>query len=228
MGMETIRSRRGTASEASRAAVEETARAEGPEAARRRVLRLLEEQLRRIPPEQRRRPACAAGCDLCCHLRVMSTPVEVFGLLDYLERTLDQDAFDAFAGRVRSTAAALAALPSARVLTVNLPCPALVDGVCSGYAARPLNCRSYHSLDRTACEASFRAPEDLSLGHPQNAADARVHEGVQSGFVAGLGAAGYDQRQVELVTALAEALDDPGARIRFRDGGDAFLRPSPV
>jgi hypothetical protein len=199
------------------------ARRRGPERARREALRALEAQLARLPPRPHA-PACAAGCALCCHLRVAATPAEVFGLIDHLRSSLTGAGWQALGERVRDTAAAVHALSPQRLLTTNLPCPVLVAGRCSGYAGRPLNCRAYHSLDLAACEHSFAHPGDLGLGHPQDAAVARVNEGVQRGFIDGLGEAGLDVAQYELATALAEALEDPAARERYAAGGTAFTR----
>lgn len=193
------------------------------ENSRRIVLRVLDGELRRLPPADRGPVACTAGCDMCCHLRVMATPVEVFGLLEYLERTLDAVRFAALAARARRARETLDGLPPARLLTTNLACPALEEGRCLGYPARPFNCRSYHSLDRDACQQAFDDPEHAP-GHPELAPVARVHAGVQGGFMAALGEAGFDATQVELASAMAEALDDPDARERFRRGGKAFLR----
>ena len=200
----------------------------GPEHARRSALRRLDAELARVPASGRGPVACAAGCDLCCHLRVAATPAEVFGLLDYLRSAFDGDWFASFRARVAEAGARLAGLTRAEVLATNLPCPVLVDGRCAGYAARPLNCRAYHSLDRDACQRSFDNPGDPALGHPQYGAVARVHEGVQAGFAAGVRAAGFDASEVELVTALAEALDDEEAAGRFGRGERAFRRQSPV
>lgn len=194
---------------------------QGGEAARRRVLRQLERLVAALPAEDRGPLACRAGCSFCCHLRVAATAPEVFGLLDYLRQTLAPLDFEAFAARVRAVAAEVQALPDARLLAVNLPCPVLVDGRCSAYPARPLNCRSYHSLDRAACEQAFEHP-DQDLGHPQLAPLARVHAGVQAGWIGGLAEAGHDARQFELVTALAEALDDPDCRRRFEHREPVF------
>ncbi|MCG6118407.1 MAG: YkgJ family cysteine cluster protein [Aquimonas sp.] len=194
----------------------------GPERARRQVLRSLQQALDRLPPGPK--PACAAGCALCCHLRVAVTPVEVFGLLDHLRANATPEGFAALAARVEQTAARVHALQPAQRLATNIPCPVLVDGRCSGYSGRPLNCRAYHSLDLAACETSFARPEDASLGHPQDAAVARVHEGTQAGFLQALRGAGLDAAQYELATALAEALVDPAARRRFEAGGQAFLK----
>ncbi|HRQ63654.1 MAG TPA: YkgJ family cysteine cluster protein [Xanthomonadaceae bacterium] len=206
----------------------EAMRRQEPDGARRIAIRLLDEELRRVPAADRGPLACAEGCTMCCHLRVMVTAAEVFGLIDYLESTLSAADFASFRQRVETVQEHIAGLPKEAVLTTNIACPVLVDGRCSGYAARPFNCRSYHSLDRDACQQAFDHPTDTSLGHPQYAAVARVHEGVQGGLIAALAEAGYDSAQRELVSALHEALNDADARTRFRNRGTAFLQPSPV
>jgi Fe-S-cluster containining protein len=203
----------------------ETTRAVRRGAARglRQAQRVIEAETRRLPAEDRGPVACEAGCDFCCHLRVMATAPEVFALLDYLRKTLETSEFEAFVERVESTDAALRALSSDKILRTNLACPALVDGRCSGYAARPLNCRSYHSLSREACETSFNHPEDLDQGHPEIRPLAEVHQGGQAGYTASLERAGYDARQYELASALAEALRDPsGTRERLEQGQAVF------
>ncbi len=196
-----------------------------PDQALRRVQRAIDDRIHELSREDRGPIACARGCAFCCHLRVMATAVEVFALLDYLQNTLSKAEFDAFRERARSTAAHLAALPAERLLTVNLPCPALVDGGCSGYAGRPLNCRAYHSLSVDACRESFENPEDLYRGHPQLAPLARVHGGAQAGLIDALSSHRLDSRQYELASALAEALDDPeSTRARLASGETVFRR----
>ena len=197
----------------------------GPERGLRQAQRVIEEQTRRLPAEDRGPIACAAGCDFCCHLRVMATAPEVFALLDYLLVNLDEHAFAAFERRLVETDRRLRGLSADEILRTNIACPVLVDGFCSGYAARPLNCRSYHSTSRAACEDSFNHPEDLDRGHPQIKALAHVHQGTQAGFLSALEHAGYDARQYELVTALAEALDDPTTRDRLVAGEPVFSNP---
>jgi hypothetical protein len=184
---------------------------------------LLDEELARLPPRPHA-PACAAGCAMCCHLRVAVTPLEVFGLLDYLLKSLSAHDWQSMRGRIADTAREVHALPHQALLVTNIPCPVLEDGRCAGYAGRPLNCRAYHSLDLAACERSFAQPDDLTLGHPQDAAVARVNEGVQRGFLDAQSSAGLDAEQYELATALAEAIDDPGARPRLNRGERAFRK----
>lgn len=210
--------------------LEETGKAmrRGPARGLRQAQRVLESETRRLPPDDRGPLACEAGCDYCCHLRVMATAPEVFALLDYLKSSLDPEAFERFEARVEAVDRHLRELPAKDILRTNIPCPALVDGRCSGYAARPLNCRSYHSLSKEACEDSFNHPEDLDRGHPEIKALAQVHSGGQAGFTAALERAGFDARQYELASALAEALRDPEARRRLEAGESAFREPLEV
>jgi hypothetical protein len=126
--------------------------------------------------------------------------------------------------RIRDTAKQVSGLPRDRLLAVNIPCPMLQpDGACGIYPARPLNCRAYHSLDVTACRASFENPGDPSLTHPQSGWVAAINGGAQEGLRDGLRAIGADTTQYEFVTALAEAFDDPDCG-RRHDAGEAVFR----
>jgi Fe-S-cluster containining protein len=194
------------------------------ETLRRRTLKVLDAKLVEVPRQSRARVACARGCAMCCHLRVMATPAEVLGLAAYIQGALADDALAALAARISAAAARIRGLPRERVLTTNIPCPLLVDDACSMYPARPLNCRAYHSLDVRACRVSFEHPDDLSLTHPQSAMISRVNEGVQQGFIEAMRSVAVDAGQYELVTALDEALRDPHAGLRFERGQTVFLR----
>jgi len=191
---------------------------------RRQALRRLEEALQQIPVVDRSPVACEPGCSFCCHLRVMALPVEVFGLVDFVKARFTPGELSGFRERLVMTAAQIRAVPAGQLLAANIPCPLLVDGRCSAYAARPLNCRSYHSLDRAACERSFNEPANPAHTHPQFSKVARVHESVQAGLVSATSAAGYDARQYELVTALEEAMGDAAARRRFEDKQPGVFR----
>ncbi|TVS11624.1 MAG: YkgJ family cysteine cluster protein [Wenzhouxiangella sp.] len=197
----------------------------GSHQALRQTQRLIEEQTRILPRDDRGPLACRAGCNFCCHLRVLCTAPEVFAVIDWMRAQASAEDFKQFRQRVAATAETLHGLDPDKVLRTNLACPNLVDGHCSVYAARPLSCRAYHSLSREACETSFNAPENLDLGHPQLTALAKVHEGGLAGLIGALDQAGLDSRQYELVTAMDEALRDPAARTRFENGERAFSTP---
>lgn len=197
--------------------------ASGLDRLQRHARRRLDEQLARVR-RLHEKPACARGCAMCCHLRVMAMPAEVFGLARYIRRQLAPRALQELVARISDTAVRLHAIPPERLLAVNVPCPLLVDGACSMYPARPFNCRAYHSLDMQACAASFDNPGDASRGHPQSAIVARINEGVQQGLADVFARTGLDRGQYELVTALDEALSDPEAEARFLHGETAFRR----
>ena len=193
----------------------------------RHARRTLDGQLARIRPAHAPM-ACARGCALCCHLRGMAPPAEVFALARYMRRELGPRGLEEAGQRIAGTAARLRALPPGSLLATNVPCPLLVDDACSMYPARPFNCRAYHSLDYAACLESFNDPGNATLTHPQSALVARINEGVQQGLHDAVRASGLDTRQYELVTALDEALSDPDAEARFLRGEPAFrtaLRP---
>lgn len=222
--MDDIENLRSQARLAARATAPGQPSAADLERARRGVLRVLDGQLARLPASVRGQLACRRGCSLCCHLRVAATAPEVLALASFVCSALDGPALADLRSRIAASATRLRALPREHLFATNLPCPLLDDaGACGMYAARPLNCRAYHSLDYAACLASFQQPDDPTLGHPQSAAIARVHAGVQQGLREVGEAAGTDTRQYELVTALDEALSDEDAAARFAAGRPAFV-----
>ena len=200
------------------------ARRFGAEIARRHAVDMLDATLARTPPPQRKTLACVQGCAFCCHRQVAVGAAEVFGLLDHLRATLDAEAFTEFSARCIATADAVAQMaPGERVLR-SVACPVLVDGACSGYAARPFRCRAYNSLDVEPCRRFFDAPSENDPGPPADLDRYVVAQAVMFGLYAGLDRAGLDPRQYELATALAEALSDADAPLRYRRGEQALRR----
>lgn len=107
--------------------------------------------------------ACGQGCSFCCHRPGVLVTVPEFIHLwrrvsDFGESTL---------ARVRVAAAAYASLASGLALdqanSHNIPCPLLDDGRCSVYAARPLCCRGYNSLDVDCCRRGFESAAGLPV-----------------------------------------------------------------
>lgn len=207
------------------AATQDAARRGDHDGARRKAQSQLDIRLATAPRASHEAVACARGCAMCCHLRVAAMPAEVFGVLAYLRRQLTAAALTATAARIRDTAQRLHALRREALLTVNVACPLLDSaGACTAYPARPFNCRAYHSLDVRACEESFEDPSNLALGHPQSALLGAIHAGAQEGLRDSLRAGGADITQYELVTALAEVLDDPDCERRHAAGESPFRR----
>jgi Fe-S-cluster containining protein len=200
------------------------ARRFGPEGARQRALQALDAALAGIPPGQRKTLACVEGCSFCCHRQVAVGAAEVFGLLEHLRATLDATAFAEFSARCVDTATLVAKMPPGQRALRSIACPVLDAGACSGYAARPFRCRAYNSLDVEPCRQFFSAPRENDPGPPADLDRFVVAQAVMFGLFAGLEHAGFDPRHYELATALADALTDAEAPLRYRRGEQAFLR----
>ena len=202
----------------------DAARRFGPEQARRSALYVLDATLARTPDAQRPALACTAGCGYCCHRQVAVGAAEVFALVDHLRETLDAAAFDAFRERCLATAERVAALPPGQRPLRSIACPVLVDGACSGYAGRPFRCRAYNSLDVAPCKRFFESPRADDPGPPADLDRYTIAQAAMFGLYTGLAQAGFDPRQYELATAMAEVLTDGEARERYRRGEQALLR----
>jgi Fe-S-cluster containining protein len=200
------------------------ARRSGPEGARRHALQALDAALAGIPPERRKTLACVQGCSFCCHRQVAVGAAEVFGLLEHLRATLGAAAFAEFSVRCIDTAALVAKMPQGQRALRSIACPVLDAGACAGYAARPFRCRAYNSLDVEPCRRFFAEPRENDPGPPADLDRFVVAQAVMFGLFAGLERAGFDPRHYELATALADALTDTEAHLRYARGEQAFLR----
>lgn len=168
--------------------------------------------------------ACKPGCHYCCHLPVHVRPYEAFALAAWVRRHFTAPQVDALRERLRSNLAKTVELGEERRKRVNLAC-ALLDpqGACTAYAARPAQCRKFHSTDLATCEASFARPEDDSIPSPEHPAMGHnaaviIAQAANAAREAGLDGAAYDLNE-----ALLEALDNPKTERRWRDGKKAFV-----
>ena len=114
--------------------------------------------------------------------------------------------------------------PEARKRT-NIPCALLGDdGACTAYEARPAQCRRYHSTELATCTSFFANPADETIGsplHPALAHNAAVLITQAQHAVRGMGLADASE---DMNVALLEALDNPKAWRRWRDGKQPFVR----
>lgn len=162
--------------------------------------------------------ACGAGCNFCCHLRVMVFPHEAIALFRYLGSRMPKEQAERVRQRVLENAAHIAALACEGRTATNLACAFLVDGQCSAYEARPAACSGYHSLDREKCEASFNNGGHLPEGIPVLGALRYVAAALDEGMEQGLHAAKLDTTRVELNTAVAALIRNPALIQRWRSG----------
>ena len=167
--------------------------------------------------------ACARGCSFCCNLRVQVQPYEAFTLAAWLRRNFDPARLAAVIERLKRNVARTRELGEERRKRTNIACALLgADGACTAYEARPAQCRRYHSMDVKACTAFHDTHDDTieaamhqALAHN---ADVIITQGRHAVREAGL-----DDASVDMNEALLDALENPKAWRRWRDGKKAFV-----
>jgi len=168
--------------------------------------------------------ACKPGCNYCCHLPVHVRPYEAFALAAWLRSHFAPAQLEALRARLRGNVERTRALGGEGRKHANLAC-ALLDpqGSCSAYAARPAQCRKFHSTVLATCEASFARPADDSIPSPEHPAVAHNAAVIIAQAANAARDAGFDAAAYDLNAALLEALDNPRAERRWRDGKKAFV-----
>lgn len=168
--------------------------------------------------------ACRPGCHYCCHLAVHVRPYEAFALAAFVRRTFAPAAIEALRGRLRDNAVRHRELGDEGRKRVNLACALLGDGGrCSAYTARPAQCRKFHSQRLATCEASYANPEDETIPSPEHPAVAHNAAVIIAQAANAARDAGLDPAAYEMSAAVLEALDNPKAERRWRDGKKAFV-----
>lgn len=159
--------------------------------------------------------ACCAGCTWCCYFTVDVRAVEVFRILDFVERSFTSAEKARVYDEVRANSAALRNLDENARMTRNVKCPFLNEGRCTIYAARPQSCRNYHATNVAGCQRSYENPGNLDID-PDFAPWVYQAGGAHvEAFSSAMQEAGYDVSAYELNCALQAALSEPAARERF-------------
>ena len=159
--------------------------------------------------------ACKNGCFWCCYFTVDVRAVEVFSILDFMERELSPEQQARVRREIAANSAMLQGVSELERMRRNVKCPFLAEGRCSIYEARPQTCRNYHATDVTGCRASYEHPENIDID-PDFAPFVYQSGGAHvDAFCNSLQQSGYDTRAYELSTTLAVAMIDPQSRARF-------------
>jgi Fe-S-cluster containining protein len=159
--------------------------------------------------------ACRAGCSWCCYFTVDVRAVEVFRILDVVERTFTAEEKARVYAEVRANAATLKNLDESARTTRNVKCPFLSGGRCTIYAARPQTCRNYHATDAAGCQQSFEDPHNEDIDPDFAPGVYQAGTAHVEAFSTAMREAGYEVSVYELNCALDAALSDAGARERF-------------
>ena len=167
--------------------------------------------------------ACAPGCSHCCHLRVQVQPYEAFHLAAWLRRHFGAARIATITSALRANAQRTRELGEEARKRTNLRCALLGDdGRCIAYEARPAACRRCHSLALQPC-ADFHANpsrDDIESGMHEalsHNADVIMTQARHAAREAGL-----DDASADMNIALLEALENPKAFRRWKDGKKAF------
>ena len=170
--------------------------------------------------------ACRAGCTWYCHFSVDVRAVEVFSILEFVERTftIEEKARVYAEGRANSTA--LKNLGEIERMRRNVKCPFLNGGRCTIYAARPQTCRNYHATNVAGCQQSYEDPDNLDID-PDFAPWVYQAGGAHvDAFSTAMRDAGYDVSAYELNCAIDAARSEPAARERFESKLSPFTNLS--
>ncbi len=165
--------------------------------------------------------ACREGCSFCCHIKVDAHAHEVLYAADSLRRNLSAAQIEGIVARSRAHAEKIGPMSLQQQMTTNNQCPLLVDGRCIGYEARPLACRRHHATDVKLCEEIYDKA-DPSLPGSQDEElklyGAIYWMAVKKVFLD----EGFDPETYDFGSAIGEALANPAAGRRWRDGKRAF------
>jgi Fe-S-cluster containining protein len=158
--------------------------------------------------------ACKKGCNFCCHQRVLVSAPEAF-LLAKAARAKGPT----FLLEAKQRAEKIADKSADARLGAKLPCALLVNGTCSVYAERPLNCRQVTSFAVEPCRDEFEgkpstvnAPAHYAL-HAENT---RILEATALLTMA------KPVAFYELGAALLRIFETPDAESKWLAGNDIF------
>ena len=166
---------------------------------------------------------CARGCNYCCHQRVEVRPYEAFVLADHIRAHMTAAQQTEVKDKLIANRARIAPLAPLQHTQAGIPCALLVDGACSVYAARPAACRKYYSLSVNTCRTAYEHPTEPLIGPLEDDGLRLAGNAVALGYARGVEESGRDAGRYELHAALLEALENPKAAKRYRDGKKAIL-----
>ncbi len=158
--------------------------------------------------------ACTKGCHYCCASFVGVTIPEVLSLAAHVR----SDA--ALAQKIIGAAEEMRAVPQQQRDLSGLFCAVLEAGLCGGYIARPIACRTMLSRSLSVCERFYVAGENIPITRVAGAAEVRGR--VELVFQAALNLAQLPSQHVELTHALAIALTNDDAEAQWLAGVPVF------
>ena len=120
----------------------------------------LNDSILALAKKQNMAVTCFKGCHWCCHQAVFANSYELHYLTEKIKVTFTSDMLSDLNKRTQAKDAITQNLNDNEVLEYKYPCPLLIEGVCSIYAARPMACRIYLSTKIESCLEFYHHPEN--------------------------------------------------------------------
>ena len=169
---------------------------------------------RTVPKESEKGIVCRRGCAFCCTQLVSVTAPEAFWVAAQIRRKpLVIDA-------VRAIDQKTYGLSMEDRLKSHIICPLLENDACSIYAARPIGCRGFVSLNLDACIATFVHGAEPQIPVPANRLD--ILYACRMALYAALRLRGLKAEAYEMNAAVMAALAFDDAEARWLAGEDIF------
>ena len=187
-----------------------------------------------VLPCERKPCACMAGWRPCrvmslrakrssLLVRVEIRPHDAFVLAHHVQTSFNAEQRVRAMARIEENLKRIAVLTPEQHVRANIPCAFLEEGVCTVYEARPATCRKYYSVSVTTCRNSFDDPSAPLTGEIEHEQVRLAGNAVALGYAKGLEDAGYDATLYELHYAVHNAMTNPKAERRYRDGKRPFV-----
>lgn len=147
---------------------------------------------------------CAKGCSWCCHQPVFANTYELHYLKNYIRNSFTKKEMEEVQERARSKNELTSKLTEDQLLKNKTACPALKNGACAAYHARPMACRIYLSTNVATCLEFYKNP-DNEQNYPA-LLDFPLQAGrmMNEGFMAALAEAGIETEEFRLEEGLSK------------------------
>lgn len=161
--------------------------------------------------------ACGRGCAFCCmNTWIEVTAPEVF----FTVKSLPPERLDGVKQAVLRACGQTEGKTLAERVRTAVPCPLLVEGVCSVYLTRPVACRLAVSANADICRRAFIEHSGETI--PVPAPWGPLRQGYRVALEGALLNAGLDWNMTEWNSALRSALEDPGGEAAWLRGDRTF------
>jgi Fe-S-cluster containining protein len=171
--------------------------------------------------------ACQPGCDACCYLMATVSGPEALSIARHMESAFLPAELKQLRARVKWAYRQTRTMDNLARARARIACPFLQEGRCAIYAYRPLDCVTYHSLSRQACQDVLARPGQETP--PTDPTLQAVGVGIKTGLGQAMAEANLEHPafRYELIEALHICLTDKHAMDKYL-AGDNIFKPAAI